>query len=155
METDDQELNGFEQAKMAARKNYGKLDLKGMAQTMADKRAAKDKAEADLAVINAELDVLRFELIPEKMDEMGVERISFEGIGRISLTGDMLVSVKAGGKEGLFDWLKKQKLGDLIQPSINPSTLKAFVKDRAKKGLEVPTECLNVTPITRASITKA
>lgn len=155
-EHDEQQAAGvFATAQEEARREYKDMDLKSMVEYMAAYRAKKAKAVEALAVANAHFDVLRMELIPNKMDEMGVERIAYEGIGRVSLTADVLVSTKTGMRENLFGWLKKRKLNSLIQPSINPSTLKAFVKDRLAKGKEVPSEYLNVTHITRASITKS
>ena len=145
---------GFEQAKVKARDSFKGLELRELVLLMAERRRSKDEAEAVLSAINAEYDVLRFEAIPECMDKAGIDRIQYEGIGRVSLTADVQVSTKTGAKEALFEWLRGRKLGDLIQPGINASTLKAFVKDRIKQGKDLPTEFLNVTPITRASITK-
>lgn len=129
--------------------------LKDLVLAMQKIQARKVAVEADLKNVNAEFDVLRFELIPEKMDEDGVERISYDGVGRVSLTGDLRVHTPAGAKAHLFAWFKKHKLADLIVPTVNSSTLKSWVKQRIKEGKELPPgEMLNVTPITRASITK-
>lgn len=150
----DEELGLFEQAKAYAREYYSTFTIQELALAMKEKQASKEEVETQLKKINADLDVLRFEKIPEKMDEEGIERITVTGVGRISLTGDMLVSTKSGMKEALFRWLDDNGLQDIIQPSINASTLKAFIKGRMKNGEEVPEDCLNITPITRASITK-
>lgn len=153
MSEDFEDKSAFEQAKAQARAAYAQLGLHELADMMKMMREAKDKAEAELSGINAAYDVLRYEAIPNKMDEEGIERISFEGIGRVGLTADMFVSTK--DKAGLFQWLHDNGLQDLIQPAVNASTLKAFVKGRMKAGKEVPSEYLNITPVTRASITKA
>lgn len=155
MSEENEAMGVFEAAKAEARDKYNKLSLHDMAKAMKAKAAEKEELEEKLKAINAHYDVLRFEAIPSKMEEDGVENVRYEGIGRISLTADALVSVKGGEKDNLFVWLKKHKLGDLIQEGVNPSTLKAFVKGRIKDGKEYPSELLNVTPITRASITKA
>lgn len=149
-----QDLNGFEKAKAEAREKHKGKDLRALVETQALFRDKKAALESDLAKCNAEYDVLRFELVPGKMDEMGIENIKYDDIGRVSLTADLLVSTKPAEKAGLFGWLKKHKLGDLIQPSINSSTLKAFVKGRMKEGKPYPSDFLNITPVTRASITK-
>jgi hypothetical protein len=129
--------------------------LKDLVLAMQKAQFRKVAIEADLKNANAEFDVLRFELVPEKMDEDGVERVSYDGVGRVSLTPDLRVNTPAGAKPNLFAWFKSKKLGDLIVPSVNASTLKAWVKQRIKEGKELPpSEMLNVTPITRASITK-
>lgn len=145
----------FEGLKSTARTKYRGIELKELVEAMHRGRTAKEKAEAELLEINAFYDVLRYECVPEAMDRAGVHNVTYDGIGRVSLTPDVFVSTKPGAKDALFAWLKKNKLADLIQPTINSSTLKAWVKDRIKAGKKVPSEHLNVTPVTRASITKA
>jgi hypothetical protein len=88
------------------------------------------------------------------MEEDGVDRINVTGIGRVSLTADMHVSVKADQKSEFFTWLRDNGRGDLLQENINPSTLKAAVKKMFREGEEVPDQLLNVSPFTRASITR-
>lgn len=153
--TPDGADNIFERAKKEARDKYEAKSLKELVIAMKDRAIEKEQAENRLKIINAHYDVLRFEKIPERMDSDGVEKITLEGIGRVSLTADLQLSVKGGAKDELFGWLRKRKLGSLIQEGVNASTLKAFVKGRIKEGKDYPSELLNVTPITRASITKA
>lgn len=130
-----------------------------LAKAMAKVRAKKDKLEADLKELNAEYDVIRIELMPTLLDDLNLENIRVKGLGRVSLTGDIFCSVKGASQDGLFDWLRggnpdKEALGDLIKETVNSSTLRSFVKDRMKVGKPIPDEFLNVTPYTRASITK-
>lgn len=137
-----------------AKEEYGKLTLVDMAKKMDEIRGLKDAVEEKLKKINAHYDALRLDLIPAKMEEDGIEGLKVEGVGRVSLTGDMYVRVQ--NKLELYTWLKEMKLGDLIQPTVNSSTLKASIKKRIKDGKEIPSEeILKVTPFTRASITKA
>lgn len=154
MDEETQELGLFEEAKKQAREAYGNWELLALIKEMKLYGEKKEALETDLKIINARYDVLRLEAIPERMDSDGVENMRVEGIGRVSLTADMFVSVKGGAKQGLYEWLDGHGLGDLVQPTVNASTLKAFVKRRMKEGKEVPTDFLNVTPVTRASITK-
>lgn len=135
------------------RDEYKGASLNDMIRAMHKVRQIKEEYEDKLKELNAHYDVLRIELIPGKMEEEGIERIAIEGVGRVSLTADMYVSV--ADKSGFFGWLRKHKLGDLIKEQVPSSTLKAFVKNRIIKGTPVPTELVKVTPFTRASITKA
>ena len=130
-------------------------DVLALAQCMYETSLAKEYVDMLSKHINAEYDVLRLELIPTTMEEKGIENMKIEEIGRVGLTGDMYVSVKAGCHDQFFAWLKKNKLGDLIQSTINPSTLKSFVRTRMAANKKVPSDLLNVTPYTRASITKS
>lgn len=129
-------------------------NLQTLVNRMQAAQAKKEDLEAQLKEANAEFDVLRIELVPTLMEDQGVENVRYEGVGRVSLTADVFVSTNKSLQPGLFAWFKKRKLGDLIQPTVNSSTLRAFVKDRIKAGKEIPEEFLNVTPYTRASITK-
>lgn len=144
--------SAVEERKNVFRDKYKKVaDYKELIRLMADAKVRKEAADEEKKMRDAEYDVLRIERVPEAMEGAGIENVRLEGIGRVSLTGDMWV--KVADKGGFFGWLKKHKLGDLIVPQVNGSTLKAFVKGRMKAGKEVP-ESLKVTPYTRASITK-
>lgn len=150
------EANAQQERMQAFRSKYkGESNLQALVRAMQAAQRRKEALEQDLKNANAEFDVLRFEAVPELMDTQGVERVSYEGIGRVSLTADLRIQTFAAARSSLFEWLTTNKLGDLITETVNPSTLKAWVKNRLKEGKELPpSELLRVTPITRASITK-
>jgi len=153
MSYEEREDSVFEEAKATARTKYSGMSLRDLVEYMDRERKEKDRLEVALKLINAAYDVLRFESIPERMESDGVERVSYEGIGRVSLTADLRVQTK--NKDALFGWLRKNKLGDLITDTVNSSTLKAFVKERMQKGKPLPDGWMvAISPITRASITK-
>jgi hypothetical protein len=133
---------------------YDDLTLNQLISAMATLSKAKEDAEDVLKRINAEYDFLRITKIPTKMEDEGVDRISITGVGRVSLTADMHVSVKADMKEKFYEWLHDNGRENLITETVNASTLKAAVKQMYKAGEEVPEDLLNVSPFTRASITK-
>lgn len=149
--------NEFEDVSMVnarkdeARKIYEGKSLHDLVSSMKLMRAKKDALDEELKIINAHYDLLRIELIPAAMEEEGVERVTYEGIGRVSLTGDIYARVT--DKHGLMEWLSDAGFGDLIQPTVNAGTLKAFIKKRIKDNLGVPSDFVGVTPFTRASIT--
>lgn len=130
-------------------------DVLELAHRMAESAQVYDYISAMKTMAGAELDMLRLQLIPAAMEEAGIENVRIEDLGRLGLSGDMYVSIKAGCNEQFMAWLKKNKLGDLAKPVVNSSTLKAFVKARKLAGKPLPDDLLNVTPFTRASITKA
>lgn len=148
----DENLSHHEQIKKQARERYTGCELRALVEAMAALRIRRDNVDAELSALNAEYDVLRQEAIPDKMDAEGIEKIAYDGIGRVSLTGDLMLSVK--DKVALIGWLEENGFGDLIQPTVNASTLKAFVKGRMKSAKSLPEEFLSITPFTRASITK-
>jgi hypothetical protein len=134
--------------------HYDALGLTDLVHAMSTLQNRKEALEAQLKLINKEYDFLRITKVPAKMEEDGVDRISVTGIGRVSLTADMHVSIKADQKDRFYEWLRDNGRGDLLQENVNPSTLKAAVKGMFKSGEEVPEQMLNVSPFTRAAITR-
>jgi len=136
-------------------KHEGCTDVLELAHRMAECTQVYDYMSAMKTMAGTELDMLRLQLIPAAMETAGIENVRIEDLGRLGLAGDMYVSVKAGCNDKFLAWLNKHKLGDLAKPTVNSSTLKAFVKARKLAGKPLPDDLLNITPYTRASITKA
>jgi hypothetical protein len=135
--------------------NCDGMTLMELIREMRRVQMAKDEAETELKKLNKHFDFLRITKVPQMMEDEGIRNLNVEGVGRVSLTADMHVSIKDGQKESFYEWLRDNGRSDLIQPNVNPSTLKATVKNMVKEGEVVPEEMLNVSPFTRASITKA
>lgn len=133
---------------------YDKMTLVELVREMRNVQSAKESAEDVVKALNKKFDFLRITKIPQVMEDEGIQRLSVEGVGRVALTADMHVSVREGQKESFYEWLRDNGREDLIQPTVNSSTLKATVKNMVKNGEEFPDELLNVSPFTRASITK-
>ena len=133
---------------------YDNISLVGLVTAMSTVQSMKEALEDQLKIVNKEFDFLRITKIPTKMEEDGVDRINVTGIGRVALTADMHVSIKAEQKAEFYTWLRDNGRGDLLQENVNPSTLKAAVKKMFREGEEVPDTLLNVSPFTRASITR-
>jgi hypothetical protein len=133
---------------------YDGMALIDLIREMKSIQTAKEQAEANLKELNKHFDFLRVTKIPQMMEDSGIRNLNVEGVGRVSLTADMHVSVKSEMKEKFYEWLRDNGRGDLIQPNVNASTLKATVKNMVREGEEYPEELLNVSPFTRASITK-
>lgn len=135
--------------------HFDTMTLVELIQAMDAVQRQKDALDAQLKEINKVFDFLRITKIPAKMDEDGIARLAVNGVGRVSLTADMHVSIKAEHKVDFYQWLADNGRGDLVQASVNPSTLKATVKSMFKNGEEIPETFLNVSPFTRASITRS
>lgn len=118
-------------------------------------RKEKELAEASLGDLNKELEFLAKVAIPEKFTDEGLKNLNLEGIGRISLRADIYASIKAGQKDAAYTWISDIGAGDLIQDSIPPSTLKAFLKNRLKAGEEYPEDLFNVTAYQQATLTQS
>ena len=133
---------------------YDALTLNELIAAMDAVQKQKEVLEDQLKAVNKRFDFLRISKIPTKMDDEGVSNINITGVGRVSLTADMHVSIKSEMKESFYVWLRDNGRGDLLQETINPSTLKATVKGMFKGGQEIPEDLLNVSPFMRASITR-
>jgi hypothetical protein len=133
---------------------YSDLAVLDVIREMDKIREIREQYEEKLGEINKEYDFLRLNLVPRMMDDQGIDNIRVDGVGRISLTGDMYVSIKAENRQAAYQYFIDIGKSSLIQETINPSTLKAAVKAMIKAGEEVPEDLIKVTPFTRASITK-
>lgn len=113
----------------------------------------KDSLMEELSGVNKRLDEIRLRLIPEAMAEADIRSITFEELGRVQLAMDLYASIK--DKEAGYAWLAEHGYDGLIQPYVQPSTLKASLKAAIKEGQCFPEELFTITPFTRASIVKA
>jgi hypothetical protein len=132
-------------------KDYETMDL---IRAMARLQEAKDNIDAELKGVNREYEYLTKVKIPEAFENDGIKNMSLDGIGRVSLRTDIYASIKAGHKEEALRWLSDIGSESLIQPTVNSSTLKAFLKIRIRKGEDTPEELFNITPYQQATITK-
>ena len=122
--------------------------------SMDELRLRKEDLEEALKEINKEYDYLRLNMVPARFEEEGIENMKVEGVGRVSLTGDMYVSILADKKDAAYEFFRDIGKGSLITETISASTLKATVKAMMKSGEDIPEDIIKVTPFTRASITK-
>ncbi len=113
-------------------------------------QASENKAEAGRCY-----DYLRMVAIPTMVEDEEIVNRVVPGIGRVSLTGDMFISVPAQARNGLILWLEELGRGNLVSQTVADSVLKSLVKELIKKGVNIPEHLVKVTPYTRASITKS
>ena len=133
---------------------YKVMTTLDIVRAMNDIQLAKEAKDNEAKEIGKEFDFLRLKMIPSRFEEEGIENLKVEGVGRVSLTGDMYVSIPAANREAAYEYFRDIGKSSLITESINASTLKAAVKAMMKAGEELPEELVKVTPFTRASITK-
>lgn len=135
--------------------DYRNMDTLSVIREMKMIQTKKDQIEEELSAINKRYDYIRLNVIPTRFENEGITNMRVEGVGRVQLTGDIYASIRPGMKETAYQWLSDTGHGDVIQPNINPSTMKAMIKSMIANGEEIPEEFFNVTPFTRASITKS
>ena len=130
------------------------MELKTLVEEFSRLKTSKDELEEKLTEINKRIEILARQEIPNAMDEAGIQNINFEGIGRISLRGDVFASIAADNKEAAYEWLEATGRGSLIKPTVNSSTLKAAIKAWILEGEQIPEDLFKVTPYTQATLTR-
>lgn len=98
-------------------------------------------------------DYFRHHVLPKAMEDSGTELIRVTGVGRVNLVSDCHCNCESGKQEELQDWLRCNGFEDLIRPTVNASTLKAWAKARVTK-MEVLPPMLKFSPFVRAQLTK-
>lgn len=116
-------------------------------------REAYETADFVKKRLGEAFDWYRVTYVPDYMDDQGVSSVKIEDVGRLGLTDDLRVKIL--DKESVYDWLEENDLGDLITSTINSSTLKATLRRRLIKGQEVPGDLFELSPFTRANLTKS
>lgn len=93
------------------------------------------------------------ELMPEALDDSDQTNLSLRGGHQIVVTHKLYASIKAGMKEPAYEWLRANGLGDLIQETVNASTLSAAAKEeREEKNIDLPAELFNLMDEVSASV---
>lgn len=135
--------------------HYSAMKLPQMAAELKSLNQEVEAQDRILKDLKAKRDILRINVIPERMEEEGTSNATYKGVGRLQLTGDAHVSTVKGAKDDLMQWLIDNDFEDLITEVVNASTLKAFYKEQFEKGNPVPPDTIvRFDPFTRASITK-
>jgi hypothetical protein len=142
-----------EEERDALREKYAGLTIQELARVMVDLRTEKEKRDEELKLLNAELEFVCKGLLPERMDEENVTKMSITGLGTLYLQGDLYVST-VGDKQTLFQFMRESGNESLITETINPSTLKAWCKEQYKQGNDIPEDLLKVQPYSFAKVLK-
>ncbi len=93
-------------------------------------------AQAASAHIYAQFEILRKKILPEFMEEMGVDTIKVTDVGRVQI--GQQVSAKQLDKEALMDWLREENHDALIADTVNASTLGSFIRAQIANGDPIP-----------------
>lgn len=134
--------------------DYSAYSLPELAAILKDIKIQLDEAGARKTELQKTYDYLSIEVIPDRMDDEGVDSMKVAGVGRLQTQSDIRCNVLAMNKEPLQKWLTENGHGSMIQDTINSSTLKAFIKERMKENLPYPSELLQISPYSRATVVK-
>lgn len=124
-----------------------------LADTIHSLRVAKDELAKQTKAINAELEIICREIIPERMAEEGLRGVPLTDGSRLELRSKAFCSTRAGMRDALMAWFRDHDLPEMVTETINASTLKAFMAEQLKEGNEVPPdELLSYTPFVEATL---
>ena len=149
----EQDINPHIARVNAFRDQYKDVLLIDCCRALAEVKRKKEELDEQLKAVNAEFDVLRIDVIPQKMEDEGVSSpFNVKGVGSVRITADL--RTRTTNEAEFFKWLRDNKMGDLIKETIAPSTLKAWAKNRIVSGKVYPEELLKIETFSRASITR-
>lgn len=99
-------------------------------------------------------DRLSKEVLPEIFEKSAVaQSITLKSGYRVGVSYRTLASMK--DKIGAMKWLEENGLADIIQPTVNSSTLSSVAKTMAEENKSLPEEYFNVVTQPTTSVTKA
>ncbi len=97
-------------------------------------------------------DEMRKRIVPEMMEEMGIDQVRYPGIGTVATAADAYVGIREDKQHDAYEWIEEQGLGNIIGPYIHHSTLKATLKKLSYKGVTLPEEIFKFEPYTYVKI---
>lgn len=98
-------------------------------------------------LFNATFEAVKGVVIPQAFENSGVDgSVPLSEGFRVQVSQTSYASIKTGMKDAAMDWLVKNGYEDLIDSTVNASTLSASVRKlREEKNLDFPEELFNVT----------
>ena len=101
-------------------------------------KARKKKLEEQLTNLNKDITRVAVDELGKLMTDAEVEKIPIKGKGTLYLSPELFASVLKDDRPALYEWMRKNKCGDLIQDYVFPQTLTAFAKERLAAGQPLP-----------------
>ena len=128
-----------------------------LADTLQELREAKEHLELSLKETNSMIEAVEQDLITAMVT---AELDSFKRNGHTySIKVDTYASARVDRKEELFEALRNNNAGDLVQEQVNANSLRAFVKEiKANNNDEIPEwiiDYINVYEKTKISVRKS
>lgn len=91
-------------------------------------------------------------IIPSSFEKDGISNFKLDTGEQVVLQPQM--NVKTTDKDGAINWLRENELGELVQETVNASSLKGLAGEFAQEGKELPDSFFKVDIWSVASIRK-
>lgn len=92
--------------------------------------------------------------VPEAFEQAGVPNVPLDEGFRVGIAIRTVASIVPGKKVEAYAWLEENDARDLIQETVNASTLSAFAKQKGEKNEDLPADIFNVVLMPNTSVTK-
>jgi len=137
--------------------SIGDNSLKEMSDLCAEQVAMEDEVKQLELQLKAKKDAVKTlsqEIIPAKMQELGLESLTLKDGSAVQVKQLVQASITAENRETAFTWLRDNGHGDLIKNQVSTAfgrgddeTAKQFIDNAKSLGLE-PTQRVWVEPMT-------
>jgi len=139
----------------ALQEGYDRMSIAELGACIKELKGQLEELGAEKSSIQKIYDFLTITVVPERMDDEGLEVIKIKDVGRLQLASDIRCACPAGNREDLYKWLTDHGHAAMITDTVNASTLKAFVKEQMKQADgEYPKDLLKIDPYSRATVVK-
>jgi hypothetical protein len=130
-----------------------KMGIEEAAQVYVDFRQMFDYLDATRDEFARIKERLAKEIIPAIFEESSVDgTINLKSGYRVTLAHRMTATIL--DKEGAYKWLEDNGMGDIIQPTVNASTLAAVAKNLLEENRSLPPEYFKAGLTPNTSMTK-
>jgi len=92
--------------------------------------------------------------VPAAFEAAMVDSMPLSEGFRVGLSVRVVASIMPGQKEDAYNWLIDNKAGDLIQPTVNASTLSAYAKGLREKNIDLPEALFTVSDLNNTTVAK-
>lgn len=132
---------------------YAKFDGMSLGQligAMEECKSELDELAAKKTEKQKEYDFLRRIKLPKLMEDQGIDKMKPDGGRGVRIQDELFVSVRKENQESLKQWLIENGFEQLIQETVNSSSLKGFINNCIKAGQDYPEDIVKVTLVPTA-----
>lgn len=144
----EQETEGF--VPNPAYAKYDGMTLVELGRAMDEVRKLLDAAKEEATRLEKCYDFIRTVKIPPLMEEQGLANFRLESGRGIRVQDELFVSLRGENFEKMKHWLQERGDASIIKETINPSTLKAYIKGKIEGMQEYPADLVNVNIVPKA-----
>lgn len=91
--------------------------------------------------------------IPEAFEAAGIPSVNLEEGFRVAVSVSTRASVRPGQKDAAIAWLSDNGYADLVQSTVNASTLSSLAKQIGEDNRDLPDSIFNVALMPNTSVT--